>query len=169
MWDVDLLQVSSVVLRYTEKVQVIALLIIADLKHNTRGLKANMGHGTCIWYRAVWGGRGSTLLQTALSAVFFTTEHKLEDKAWFSTVYQWAEIRANLSVSERRAVQMSCCFYLQSGNLLPMLSRNSILTPNTLLAENPQHMDPDNITSIMWRRGRLQTLTCCGTNVSYHM
>lgn len=34
MWDVNSLQVGSVVLRYAEEVQVISLLIIADLKQS---------------------------------------------------------------------------------------------------------------------------------------
>lgn len=60
MWDIDPLQVSSIVLWYAEKVQVITLLLITDLKIiirkkniSTKELKEKSQGGT---QQGAWGG-----------------------------------------------------------------------------------------------------------------
>lgn len=60
MWDIDPLQVSSIMLWYAEKVQVITLLLITDLKIiirkniSTKELKEKSQGG--ITKQGAWGG-----------------------------------------------------------------------------------------------------------------
>lgn len=65
MWDIDPLQVSSIVLWYAEKVQVITLLLITDLKIiirkniSTKELKEK-SQGGGITQQGAWGGSPDT-------------------------------------------------------------------------------------------------------------
>lgn len=100
MWDVDPLQVSGIVLWYAEKVQVITLLLITDLKIrrrkkiSTKELKEKSQGG--ITQQGAWGGahltqgnqgerdqvNGSLLshvfcCHTSLSASFYTFTRRI--------------------------------------------------------------------------------------------
>lgn len=47
MWDVDPFQVIGIMLWYAEKVQVITLLVITDLKCSNMNLSMNLYGSTC--------------------------------------------------------------------------------------------------------------------------